>query len=1005
MNTILNLLFMNSLERPLLCISILFLMTVSASFLSSCDHSVDYPGYRLVEKRFVQEVNADCYLLEHIKSGARVLKIAADDPNKTFSIAFRTIPESDAGTPHIMEHAVLNGSENFPVKSPFDVLSKGSLNTFLNAMTSDDYTVYPVASMNLTDYFNLMHVYLDAVFNPLIYNDKRIFMQEGWHYELTQPGDPVEYKGVVYNEMKGAFSNPEREMWYRIQQNLFPENGYRFSSGGNPVAIPTLTYEDFISFHQKNYHPSNSYIFLYGDADLQEELAFIDREYLSKYNKTEPPVLPPMHAPFKEMKEITASYSVIEGAPTDQQTYLTMNWVIGSGSDPATVMALDILADVLVNQESAPLRKALQEAGIGKDIYAASQNMHQNLFSIVVKNANSGDKDKFRDVIMKTLEQVRKNKIDRETLEGSLNRMEFRLREGNDAQKGITYNMRSINNWLYTNDPFPALEYEQQLSGVTQALKGTYLEDILQRNLIENPYGLILVLEPKPGLEKETSDHITAELSEYKKKLAPAEIDSIIKTTADLIAFQKKEDSPEAIATIPLLKLSDIRPEAVWFQAGVQDLSGTQQLYFNEFTNRVIYMNFLFDLRTLPENKLPYAVVLADILGKLDAGAYGYEQLDKKININTGGYSNSLNYYLPGQDDDQLMPKFRVNLKTTGEKLDTALHLLSFILSDTRFENKDRVYELLKRHQSQVESNMTQNGLGVAVNRLESYYSRRGVFADRTRGLDYYRFITDLTRNYEAAPDKVIAEMKQVYDLLFTRDNLIAATTCSEPDYKLYSVSFATFLKTLPTRPVDLNTWALAPDPKNEGILTASKVQYVLQGFDYRKLGMNWDGKWNVLSQIMSTDWLQTQIRVIGGAYGGWSTLGRNGTAYFASYRDPNLKETLDNYKASVDYLSRFTADSTAMTRYIIGTISNLDYPLTPSQKGDLAFRWFLENTTREQLQQERDDVLATSAEDIRSMSNLVFRILDQKTYCVYGNDEKLKSSRSLFKNLIVLQQ
>jgi presequence protease len=980
-------------------------MTVSASLLSSRVPGDSYPGYRLNEKRFVKEVNADCYLLEHIKSGARVLKIAADDPNKTFSIAFRTIPESDAGTPHIMEHAVLNGSENFPVKSPFDILSKGSLNTFLNAMTSDDYTVYPVASMNMTDYFNLMHVYLDAVFNPLIYTDRRIFMQEGWHYELTEESDPVEYKGVVYNEMKGAFSNPEREMWYRIQQNLFPENGYRFSSGGYPVAIPTLTYEDFIRFHQKHYHPSNSYIFLYGDGDLQKELTFIDREYLSKYDKTEPPLLPTMNAPFREVKEVTASYSVIDGAPTSQQTYLTMSWVIGSGSDPATVMALDILADVLVNQESAPLRKALQESGIGKDISAACQNMHQNLFSIVVKNANPGDKDNFRNVIMKTLDQVRKNKIDRETLEGSLNRLEFRLREGNDAQKGITYNMQIINNWLYANDPFPALEYEQLISGVKQALEGTYLEDIIQKDLIENPYGLILMLEPKPGLEKEIGDHITAALSVYKKKLAPTGIDSVIKTTADLIAFQQQEDSPEAIATIPLLKLSDIGTEAAWFEAGVQDLSGIQQLYFNEFTNRVIYMNFMFDLRALPEDKLPYAVILADMLGKLDAGTYDYEQLDKKININTGGYSNSLNYYLPGQDDNQLMPKFRVNLKTTAVKLDTALHLLSIILSDTRFENKDRVLELLKRHQSQVETSMTQNGLGVAVNRLESYYSRRGVFADKTRGLDYYRFITKLTRDYKSDPGKVITELKQVYVMLFTRDNLIAATTCSETDYRLYSASFGSLVNVLPDRPVTNHSWALTPDPKNEGILTASKVQYVLQGFDYRKLGMIWNGKWNVLSQIMSTDWLQTQIRVIGGAYGGWSALGRNGTAYFASYRDPNLKETLDNYKATADYLSRFSADSTAMTRYIIGTISNLDYPLTPSQKGDMAFRWFLDNTTRVQLQQERDEVLATTVEDIRSMSRVVSRILDQNSFCVYGNDEKLRSSRGLFKNLIVLQQ
>ena len=375
------------------------------SLSSACKHEPSYAGYRLVEKKFVKEVNADCYLFEHIKSGARVLKIAADDPNNTFSIAFKTIPESDAGTPHIMEHSLLNGSKNFPVKSPFDVLSKGSLNTFLNAMTYPDFTVFPVASVNTKDYFNLMHVYLDAVFNPLIYSDPRIFMQEGWHYELNSKDSPLEYKGVVYNEMKGAFSSPERELWYQIQKNLFPDNGYRFSSGGYPSAIPTLTYADFVSFHKRHYHPSNSYIFLYGNADLEQELAFIDKEYLSKYDKADPGTDVKLNPPFTALKEVNANYPVIEGAPVDHQTYLAMNWVIGKGSDQATVIALDILADVLVNQESAPVRKALNEAGIGKDIYGAAQNMQQNMFSIVVQNANVADKDSFRAIITENPEK------------------------------------------------------------------------------------------------------------------------------------------------------------------------------------------------------------------------------------------------------------------------------------------------------------------------------------------------------------------------------------------------------------------------------------------------------------------------------------------------------------------------------------------------------------------------------------------------------------------------
>lgn len=983
---------------------IVLILILSGIMLTSCNQE-KFNGYEIIEKKFIKELNADCYLLEHIKSGARVLKIAADDPNKTFSIAFSTIPVSDAGTPHIMEHSVLNGSKKFPVKSPFDELRKGSLNTFLNAMTSDDYTVYPVASINEKDYFNLMDVYLDAVFNPRIYEDERIFMQEGWHYELTDKNTPLEYKGVVYNEMKGAFSNPEREMWYQIQKNLFPENGYRFSSGGYPTAIPTLTYDDFLAFHKKNYHPCNSYIFLYGDADLRKELEFIDREYLRHFSKAVPPEKTPMNKPFNTIKDTTAYYPVIEGAPTENQTYLALNWVIGTGADPALTMSLDILSDVLVNQESAPVRKALQEAGIGSDVYAVNQPMLQNVFSIVVQNANPSDKEKFKKVVIETLNRVVKEKIDRETLQGSINRMEFRLREGNDAQKGLTNNMRCLATWIYTDNPFTPLEYEKNLDFVKQSLTGTLLEDIVQRELIENKYALIIDLQPKNGLESENLDRVNKELSSAKQKMSETELEEVVKKTKELIDFQQSTDSPENLATIPLLKLSDMNREAMWFEPVKKEVSAVPHLYFNEFTNGIVYMNFWFDLRTVPEEKLSYAALLTQLLGKMDAGSYTFGQLDNALNIHTGGYSATLSAFLPEHDDSRLMPEIKIQMKATTEKIDKAISLLGDILSDTKLENKDRLYELLKRHQAQLESAVNQNGYGVAATRLESYYSRRGVFAEKSRGMDYYWFITDLTRNFSNNSDAIVGELKNIYNVLFSKENMIAGITCGEEEFGKYADSFHAFADRLPQNQTVQSDWKLDPSPKNEGILTASKVQYVLQGFDYRKLGLTWDGRWLVLNQIMSTDWLQTRVRVIGGAYGGFSSVSRNGTIYMASYRDPNLKETLDNFRGTVDYLAKFEADSATMIRYIIGTIAELDYPLTPSQKGDLAFRWYFEGVTREEVQTDRDAVLATTAGDIRMMTGAISKIVDQQVYCVYGNDIKVSENKSLFKNLVKLQR
>jgi len=989
-------------KQPL---TIILILVTMITLLSACNNSGSYSGYRLIEKKFVKEVNAECYLLEHIKSGARVLKIAADDPNKTFSIALKTIPESDAGTPHILEHSVLNGSKNFPVKSPFDVLSKGSLNTFLNAMTSSDWTIYPVASMNNKDYFNLMHVYCDAVFNPLIYSDPRILMQEGWHYELTGEDAPLEYKGVVYNEMKGAFSSPTREMWYRIQKNLFPDNQYRYSSGGYPSAIPTLTYEDFLAFHGKYYHPSNSYIFLYGDADLKEELAFLDREYLSNYDKPESLIDIQKNPPFDAIKEIVAYFPVLEGAPVDEQTFLAMNWVVGEGSDQAAVMALNVLADVLVNQESAPVRKALQEAGIGKDVYAVSDNMLQNVFSIVVQNADPGDKDKFREVIMNTLQKVYSEKIDRKTLEGSLNRMEFRLREGDDAQKGISYNLRALTGWLFTNDPFPSLEYEPQLTTIKTSLESNYLEDIIKRDLLENHHGVLLTLEPKPGLDREIAKKTEDGLAEQKRNFTSAEIDSLISSTRELIANQKKEDSPEALATIPLLKLSDISPAAQWYEPVVSQVDGIEHLFYKEFTNDIVYMNFWFDLRVLPQELIPYAAVVTELLGKMDAGGYDFEEIDKSLNINTGGFNASLNVFVPGYNDDNLLPKLGIQMKTTAEKLDTSIALLSAILCETNVAGKDRLLELLKRLQSQVESHVTRNGFNVGVTRLESYLSQQGMFSELTRGAQYYWFVTDLVGQFEKNPENIIANLKKVQALVFTRGNLMAGTTCSEDDYKLYAVAVKPLLASLPDVPSAVSGWTLGPVPLNEGLLTTSKVQFVLEGNNFRKLGLAWDGKWNVLNQIMSTDWLQKQVRVIGGAYGGFSSINKKGFFYFASYRDPNLKETLDNFAGTVNYLSAFNADSVEMTRYIIGTIANLDFPLTPSERGNLAFRWYMEKTSREEVQADRDAVLTTTAADIRNMSDVVAKILEPQVYCVYGNEDILKTNKDLFKDLVVLQK
>jgi len=976
-----------------------------AAFLAGCSSTPDYPGYRVIEKRFVPEINADCIYLEHEASGARVLKIAADDPNKTFSVAFQTVPESDAGTPHIMEHSVLNGSKNFPVKSPFDVLLKGSLNTFLNAMTASDFTVYPVASMNEKDYFNLMHVYLDAVFNPLIYDDPRIFMQEGWHYELTEKDAPLTIKGVVYNEMKGSFSSPTTEMWYCIQKNLFPENGYSRSSGGYPAAIPDLGYEEFLDFHRKYYHPSNSYIFLYGDADLAKELEFIDREYLSHFERSDFEAGFPLNPPFEEMKEVEASYSVMEGAPVEDQTYLTLSWVIGENTDQALVMELNALADVLVNQESAPVRLALQEAGIGKDVSALVNDLHQNVFVIMVRNANPEDKDEFRRVVMETLERVAEEGIDKESIEGTLNRMEFRLREGDNAQKGLIYNMQVLSGWMFADDPFLGLEYEKPLAEARKALEEPVLEELIRRGLIDNTYGLLLVLKPEPGLEQRRMEELAAELAEYKASLSEEEIGELVETTRELMEYQQREDSPEALATIPMLELEDIGKEATWYGVEEKQEAGVPLLFHPEFTNKVVYTSLYFDLRTLPREKIPYASVLKELLGAVGTENYSYGDLDKALQIHTGGFNTSLTTFLEEQDDDRIIPKFRVSVKATRDKLGKSLELTSEILTSSILDDEERIGELLKRHHANLENQLARNGLAVAGKRIDSYLFKKGLFNEWTSGAEYYWWLTQQVRDFEDNPEPLLNELKQVASQLFVKDNLIAALTCHEDDYPSFSKAWETLAGNLPAGEVALNEWSWSPVPANEGFLSASKVQYVVKGYDFRKLGYEWSGKMHVLNQVLSTDWLQTRIRVMGGAYGGFSQISKNGSLYFISYRDPNLKETLENYDATAEYLENFEADEKTMTRYIIGTIAGIDNPLTPSQKGNMAVRYYFEKTSKDELQKDRDEVLSTTADDLRNFAPLVKDVLEKDVICVFGNETLLRENEGLFGALVVLQK
>ncbi len=1000
-----NLLLMRTTKKILRLAGVLAMAALIGFSFFACNNQVNIPGYKLIDKKFVKEVNANVYYFEHVKSGAHVVKFDVKDANKTFGVGFKTEPNSDCGTPHIIEHSVLNGSKNFPVKSPFDEMGKTSLKTFLNAFTASDWTFYPVASMNEKDYFNLMTVYLDAVFFPLIKDDPRIFMQEGWHYELEDKDSPIVLKGVVYNEMKGAFSSPETEMNYQINKHLFPGNGYGKSSGGHPLVIPELTYEDFIAFYNKNYHPANSCIFVYGDADMKKELELIDKQYLATFDKIEANKNIKPQEPFTEFKKVTVQYAALEGVPTENQTFLELNWVYGLNTDKKLGWALDILADVLVRQESAPIRLALQEAGIGQDVSAYSNNSQQNVFSISVKNANPQDADRFKEIVLKVMKEQMEKGIDRNAVEAYVNRIEFMLREGDDSQKGLSAMLQSYMDWMFTNDPFNGLQWEKQLSETKKAIDAGLLEQTITNAFLNNNYGLLFVMEPKPGLEKEIAAATEKKLAEYKASLSDEQIEKLINDTKELIAYQQRENTPEELAVIPKLGRQDLNPKADWFTVQEKEIAKTKVVHYDDFTNGVVYANLMFDLRVLPNELIPYAKLLTRLMGKMDTENFQFGDLEKEIKKNTGSFWTNIQTYKENRDDNKLLPKFIVASKAIPAKVDKMFDLTSEVIFHTKYSDKDRLKVMLTRHLSQLESNVKNNGLGFAMTRANSYVSNAGMLRELTDGLEYYWFVGKLVSDFDNNADAVIANLNKTVEILFTRNNLIMGTSSDKADYKAIEKAFTTFASKLPEKENALVDWKLTPVKKNEGLMSSSKVQYVVKSFDYKKLGYDWNAQMSVLNNILSGEYLQNTIRVIGGAYGGFAGISNDGNIYFASYRDPNLKETLDNYDAAVKYVETFEANEEKMLGYIIGTIADMDYPLTASMKADVAYSRYFSKTTPEQLQADRDAILSTTAEDIRKYSKLVADVMKQNNLCVYGNQEKIEANKNLFGSLINIEK
>lgn len=963
-----------------------------------------YHGFRLEEEKKLDDIHSLARIFYHEKSGARLFVLANDDDNKVFSITFRTPPQDNTGLPHIIEHSVLCGSRKFPVREPFVELAKGSLNTFLNAMTFPDKTMYPVASRNKKDFRNLMDVYLDAVFYPNIYNHPETLMQEGWHYELENRQGEITYKGVVYNEMKGALSAPDALLDKCVMETLFPDSAYGLESGGDPDFIPQLTQEQFIRFHKQYYHPANSYIFLYGDLDILDNLQFLNEDYLSHFDIM--PAVPSgieLQTAFPRKVEKVFDYSVGLNENTENKTFMTMSFVAGQAKDAELALALEILEYLLLETPAAPLKKALLDAGLGKDVRGSFTGyILQPTLSIIMTGTNEREKENFVRTVDKELRRLVAEGIDKKLVEACINLFEFKLREANYGirPKGLAYNIKCLESWLYDESPVIHLEYEATLKKIKRALTTDYFEQLIKRYLLNNDHQALIVLRPGRGLAEKKDQAIREHLRQYKASLSPAEVDEVVERTAQLKLHQQTPDSPAALATIPLLALDDIEPAAEALPLTERQEQDIPLLFHPVQTNGISYINLYFDTRCVPQRYLSYIYLLAEILSKISAGPYDYTELSNEVNIHTGGITNDVEVYSQYDNDEIYRPKFVIKTKALVEKLSQLSGLLRQIIGQSRFDDTRRMEELVREIKSRWDVNLFSRGQALAVNRALSYFSSSAQYREAGM-LAFYEFITELEKNYAIHATDIVRNLQTVARLLFTRENLLLSVTSDENNYDTFRQAFADFYTCLSSAKASLIQYEFQPDQQNEGFMTAGKVQYVIKAANFRKLGYDYRGSFKVAETILCYDYLWTRVRVQGGAYGGFAKIDPNGNIVLSSYRDPNLKETLNIYDAAADYLRNFSADEREMTKYIIGTISRLDTALTAAQKGEQAAVRHIRGVSRENMQKERDEILATRRDDICKFADLVDHAMRQNYFCVFGSEQKIRQNENIFNHII----
>ncbi|MGK9326257.1 insulinase family protein [Aerococcus urinaeequi] len=958
-------------------------------------------GFTLVDSQFIQDANAQVHTFAHEQSGGQVIWVENDDQNRSFGIGFKTPPKDSTGVAHIVEHSVLSGSRKYPAKDPFMTMLKTSMNTFLNAMTFSDMTIYPVSSMNEEDFHNLTDVYLDAVFFPKMTCEENIFRQEGWHKELFDKDEPIIYNGVVYNEMRGAYSDAERIIMQDVTANMHPGSTYAHESGGYPYEIPDLTFDNFKQFHADHYRPDNALAYVYGDIDIDRTLGQINDDFFSEFLKKDQQVQFDLPETKDGHIEYQAFYDADERKTAEHDSYLTYMTHVGASTDLTNNYVANILSDALIESEAAPIRQALIEAGLAEEVEAIGSDGYYLDFGLVLKQFNPANKDKALAVIKETLTDLVANGINRDLLEGVINTREFAARQAGGAMKGITYEIQMTMAWRYGMSPIEVLHFSKYFDDLRAKLATDFYEKWLQDNLLTADASLVGIYQPKVGLFKEHDDQLEAKLAAEKAAMTDQDIQALIQENQALRVYQDTPDTEEAHQTLPKLDISDVpRTTQAIAEETLTGQQGVPVLFHEQDASGIRYVQMAYKLDHIAAEDLPYVNYLTILLGLLDTENYDYRQMDIEMMKATAGISMRPKVFIREGSQDDYVPVLVSSFAAIGDHSARGFELLQDTMKFTDFSDKARILNVLQR----VKFNMSQSyegaGHRVAISRLRSFYSQAAKYEDVISGLSFYDHMTDLIENFSTKADDFIAKLIEVNGKMWDPRMLTVSLTADTADKAILLEQVDQFIdqadQTDSVEPVSVE-FDLAGNNYHEAIQTNGNVQYVSVGG--RVPIEDYNGRYVVFANILSKDYLHENIRAKGGAYGAGISLTSSGDVTTYSYRDPNVDKTVDVYRKLPDFLANPGLSQDDLDQLIIGSMTAFHYPLTPASVNNLMVTRHYRGMTKDMVDTRLSQALDTKVADLVAFKDQIQIALDVDNLVVFGNKQKIDDSTQTFNN------